>query len=244
MVQVNNAPINLRVKFIKLGNMQYISHLDLVRTMTRVVIRSKLPLYYTEGFNPIPKLVFAAPLSIGTVSLLEFMDIRLTERVSPEDAMRALNENLTEDMQISEAYYPDSKFADLKWFSYVITIQTDGADKALMEKCVNELLSDEVIVEKKSKSKTEPLKSVNIRPLIYSVDGYIREGKNNGYIKDGCLICLNCTLCADPSSFLNPEHIISYLKEKIGILSNPNLTSEWYSILRTRAFKADMTEFK
>ncbi len=239
-----NTPINLRVRFTKIGSLQYISHLDLVRTMTRVVVRTGLPLYYTEGFNPIPKLVFSAPLSIGTESLTEFMDIRLTERVDAAEAMRLLNENLSDEMQITEAYYPDSKFTELAWLGYVITVQTKDADEALLQKCIEALLADEVIIEKKSKSKTESLKRVNIRPMIKSADGYQRESTDNGFMKNGKLICLNCVLCADPSSFLNPEHIVKYLKEKLGILSDPVITNEWYSILRTAAFKADMTEFK
>ncbi len=241
MVQVN-TPINLRVKFTKIGNLQYISHLDLVRTMTRVVIRTGLPLYYTEGFNPIPKLVFAAPLSIGTESLTEFMDIRLTERVDPDLAMKLLNENLSDSMCVTEAYYPECKFTELKWLRYVITIQTVGADEALLQKCISSLLSDEVVITKKSKSGED--KQVNIRPLIHSVEGYLREGVNNGYMKKGSIICLNCTFSADPSSFLNPELAVKYLKEKLGILSDPNLTNEWHSVLRTCALKSDMTEFK
>ena len=79
MVQVSNSPITVRIKFLKEGGLQYISHLDLVRTMHKIIVRSKLPLWYTEGFNPKPKMVFAAPLSIGTESKTEYMDLRLTE---------------------------------------------------------------------------------------------------------------------------------------------------------------------
>jgi radical SAM-linked protein len=81
MVQVNNEKLFVRVKFKKVGNLQYISHLDLVRTMHKVIVRARLPLWYTEGFNPKPKMIFAAPLSIGTESVCEFVDIRLTERM-------------------------------------------------------------------------------------------------------------------------------------------------------------------
>ena len=44
----------LRVFFEKRGNIRYISHLDLMRTMTRAIRRSGIPLWYTEGFNPHP----------------------------------------------------------------------------------------------------------------------------------------------------------------------------------------------
>ncbi len=243
MVQVNgNTPINLRVKFLKIGKMQYISHLDLVRTMTKVVIRSKLPVYYTEGFNPIPKLVFAAPLSIGTESLTELMDIRLTERIDPEEAVRLLNENLTDEMRVEEAYYPETKFTDMKWLGYVITLDTNGADEALMKKCISTLLSDEVVIEKKSKKGT--MNKVNIRPLIHSVEGYMREGRLIGESRGNRLICLNCTLSADPSSFLNPEHVINVLRAECGILSDPCIINEGYTILRVSAKRADMSEFR
>ena len=52
-------PKYIRLKFRKIGNLQYISHLDLQRTMGRVLIRAKIPLWYTKGFNPHPKLIFA-----------------------------------------------------------------------------------------------------------------------------------------------------------------------------------------
>ena len=95
----DNTPINLRIKFKKVGNLQYISHLDLVRTMNKIIVRSRLPLWYTEGFNPKPKMVFAAPLSTGVESMSEYMDLRLTERIDPELAKDALNRNMTEEMQ-------------------------------------------------------------------------------------------------------------------------------------------------
>ena len=116
MVQVNNnTPIVLRVKFYKKGSLQYISHLDLVRTMMKVIVRAGLPLWYTEGFNPKPKVVFAAPLSTGVESMCEFMDIRLTERISESVAMSLINKNMTEEMQATEVYYPETKLTALRW---------------------------------------------------------------------------------------------------------------------------------
>ena len=86
MVQVNDTKRIIRFRMKKMGSLQYISHLDLVRTMHKVIVRAKLPLWYTEGFNPKPKMVFAAPLSIGTESECEFMDIRLNDYIAPEEA--------------------------------------------------------------------------------------------------------------------------------------------------------------
>ena len=140
MVQVNDS-YTIRFKFKKLGSLQYISHLDLVRTMHKIVVRSTLPLKYTEGFNPKPKMVFAAPLSIGTESLCEFLDLKLSECVDESLALALMNKNMTDEMQVIEAYYADTKFTELKWLSYTVTLKTDGASEKLCDK-IHSVVSD------------------------------------------------------------------------------------------------------
>jgi radical SAM-linked protein len=231
MVQINNSPINLRVKFQKIGNLQYVSHLDLVRTMNKIIVRAELPLWYTEGFNPKPKIVFAAPLSIGTESVTEFVDIRLFEKISPEEALERINRNTTEELKALSAYYPDSKMTELKWFSYTVKIKTDSANEALAELCQKALLADKLEVEKKTKSKELVL--TDIRPLIKSASAEFCNGE----------ILIYCTLSADQSCFLNPEYVVKALKRNVGILSSGNLVNEYYSIMRNSAYFSDMREF-
>lgn len=231
MVQVNQPSVKLRIKFKKVGKLQYISHLDLVRTMNKIIVRAGLPIWYTEGFNPKPKMVFAAPLSIGTESVCEFMDVRLTEKIAPEEVTRRLNANMTSEMQVIEAYYPETKFTDLAWLTYTITVKTNGASPELAERCNSILNADKVEILKKTKS-GEAI--VDIRPLIRNANAVFTDGT----------IRISCALSADPSSFLNPEYIIKALREGAGILSDTDLTKEGYSVMRERAYFADMTEFR
>ncbi len=227
----NNIKLVIRFKFKKVGKLQYISHLDLVRTMNKILVRSKLPLWYTEGFNPKPKMVFAAPLSIGAESYCEFMDVRLTKRITPEEAMNALNLNMTDEMQVIEAYYPESKFTDMKWLSYSVMIKTNGANAELARRSAEYLTSEKVEILKHTKS-GEAL--VDIRPLIKDVKSFY----DNGIIK------LSAVISADPSAFLNPEYLVKSLREKFGILSDTDITNEEYSIIRENAYFEDMSEFK
>ena len=232
MVQmINGVPVyTVRIKFKKLGSLQYISHLDLVRTMSKIVVRTKLPLWYTEGFNPKPKMVFAAPLSIGTESLTEFMDLRITERI-PEDEVKArFNANLTDEMQVIEAYYPTALLTDLKWLSYTLEIKTEGASEALAEKCASVLSSEKVEVVKKTKRGEE---LTDIRRLI----------KDSSVVFDDGIVRISAILSSNSEEYLNPEYLIKVLKDKCGILNSPDLLSEYYTILREKAFRADMTEF-
>ena len=213
--------------------MQYISHLDLVRTMSKIITRAKLPLWYTEGFNPKPKMIFAAPLSIGTESVCEFMDLRLVDDISPEEAKTRLNANMTDEMQVIEAYYTEEKLTELKWLAYSIDIKTDGASEELASACESALLAEQVLVTKKAKPREEA-PTVDIRPLIKEIKAECQDGT----------IHIDAVLSADASSFLNPEYVVKALKSSCGILSNPDLTKEYYSIMRTEAYKGDMSEFK
>lgn len=232
MVQVNTAPVVLRVKFFKKGALQYISHLDLVRTMMKVIVRADLPLWYTMGFNPKPKVVFAAPLSIGTESECEYMDIRLTERILENEAMRRLNANMAADMQAIECYYPETKLPELKWLGYEMIIDTKGDANEKAESCRAALSADVLEIIKKGKSGEE--KTVDIRPLVKSFDIGVADGK----------IKLNLVLSADQSQFLNPEHVVKLLRKNTGILSAEDITSEGYSIMRKTAYFDDMRLFR
>ena len=231
MVQVNNTPITLRVKFYKKGNLQYISHLDLVRTMMKVIVRAGLPLWYTEGFNPKPKVTFAAPLSTGTESEVEFMDVRLTERMSESLALERLNANMTSEMQAIEVYYPDNKLTTLRYLEYDISIITTDVDENLAKFCADVLSSSTLPILKKTKSGEAV---VDIKPLIKSANVTYNEGK----------IFINCILSADPSAFLNPEYLIKVLRDKCGILSSDDLLAERYTIMRTAAYREDMSQFR
>ena len=223
---------SVRLWYKKSGLAIYTSHLDMNRCFTRVVRRAEIPIWYTEGFNPKPKMVFAAPLSIGTESVCEYMDIRLTERIDEAEAVRCLNSNMTSEMQVLEAYYPERKLTELKWMSYTLLINTIDASDSLAKKCEAFLSGESVEVEKRTKN--GDVNVVDIRPLIKSA---------TAVFDDEC-IRISCVLSADQSAFLNPEYIIKALRGKVGILSCEDLTAESYSIMRERAYLSDMNEFR
>ena len=232
MVQVNNLPyVTLRIRFKKLGRLQYISHLDLVRTMSKILVRAKLPMWYTEGFNPKPKMIFAAPLSIGVESVCEFLDVRLIEKMDPAAVMRVLNENMTDEMQVLEAYYPNEKFTELKWLKYTMKISSEMNSAELAQKCNELFAKSEISVLKKTKSGE---RMVDIKPLIHSAVACV----------DGELVSLDLTLSADPSCFLNPEYIADVLRENLGILTEEKIATEYYTVMRESAHKADMSQFR
>ena len=144
-------PRTVRLKFIKVGSLQYISHLDLQRTFNRVIVRACLPIWYTKGFNPHAKLVFSTPLSIGAQSTCEFLDIRIDREMSCETIMERLNAELTEELKIVDAYIPERDFADIKWASYDISITSGGISENTPEQ-IMQRIKEPIFMLKKTKA--------------------------------------------------------------------------------------------
>ena len=223
-------PRTVRLKFRKVGSLQYISHLDLQRTFMRVLTRACLPVWYTKGFNPHAKLVFSTPLSVGAQSEYEFLDLRIDREMSPEEIMSRLNRELTEELQITEAYLPKSDFSEIAWATYEINIRTENATSELVDQMKKTLTTAPLILTKRTKAGE---KEVDIVPLIHEIDLFLEDG----------IIRIDATLSATTGEFLNPEMLITALKRECEILAGDPM-EEWYSILRTCVMKADFTRFR
>lgn len=223
-------PFTVRLKFRKVGKLQYISHLDLQRTFMRVIVRACIPAWYTKGFNPHAKLVFSTPLSVGTESEYEFLDIRIDKKMSPEEIMKRLNAELTDELCITDAYIPDSDFSEIAYATYDIRICSEGATKETASRLKEIVSNSPLTVLKKTKAGE---KEIDIVPLIKSCDVGFCDG----------VIIMNATLSAAVGEFLNPELLITAIKRECGLLSG-NPTKEWYSIMRTSVRCSDMTLFR
>ena len=225
-------PKTVRIRFCKKGNLQYVSHLDLQRTMHRVLIRAGIPMWYTKGFNPHPKISFGYPLSIGTESECEFLDIRIEREISMENIVRQLNCELTDEMYVLEAYEAKTDANDVAFADYSVKICTTGASPTLAGKIAALLARDELYMTKKTKSGD---KEINLIPLIdQSKIGFCDEGKS---------VVMQLRLATGSKQNLNPELLISALKRELGILSG-DPTQEHYTIMRERFLTADYREFR
>lgn len=224
-------PKHVRLKFCKVGTLQYISHLDLQRTFNRILVRACIPVWYTQGFNPHIKLVFSTPLSVGSQSVCEYLDIRLSREISFEEIKQRLNAEMTEEFYVLDAYAPENDFSQIAYASYEIRIHTANASDALAEKVKKALTTAPINMIKKGKAGE---REIDIVPLIKSVEAEY-DGESDELL-------IRTVLSASSSQYLNPEMLISALKEKNAILSGVP-TEEHYSIMRTQLKKEDMSEF-
>jgi len=85
--------VRYRLRFEKTGPMALLGHLDVVRELPRVLRRVGAPMTYTAGFHPKPDMTFSPALSLGVVSLDEYVDIRLEQELEPaalDELVRAM----------------------------------------------------------------------------------------------------------------------------------------------------------
>ena len=87
-------PQRLRVTFAKGEEVKYISHLDLMRLWERALRRAEVPLLHSQGYNPRPKISFAAPLAVGITGHREMLDVMLERPLAPLDFATAVNRQL------------------------------------------------------------------------------------------------------------------------------------------------------
>lgn len=210
---------SVRIVFSKMGRIKYVSHLDLVRAMTRAVRRADIPLWYTEGFNKHPYLTFAAPLSLGYEGLRETMDIRMADDFPHDELVKRLNAVLPEGLVAISAADVVAKAGDLAAAEYRLTIH-------LPVSVVSEALSrNELLVEKRTKKKT--MKTMDILPYFQSAD-VEAVGEDTTVV--------TVSLPSGSNENVNPGLFVTALKGITGM----DVEAE---VLRLRLLLADGSEF-
>lgn len=168
-----------RLQFTKYGDMKYVSHLDLIRLFTRIFHRADLPLSYSEGFNPHPKMSVLLPLSVGFESDCEYIDVEFRDGVGMLDCMKKLKGKLPLGMeipQITQLNETSKKAKAIRYASYELTFTNPPSEKEI-EDFWN---LAEINVVKKTK-RSEGL--ADIKPDI--MDLYTADGKVFAVISAG-----------------------------------------------------------
>lgn len=222
--------IPVRIKFSKKGDLMYISHLDLAKTMQRIMVRSDIDIWYSEGFNPQPKIVFAVPLPVGVESDCELLDIRTTSFIDNDEIRKRIEKNFPSEMKVLDVYTPEVKFKHIAYIDYTIKLSSPKVtDKTADE--IAQLFEKECNVTKITKSGNE--KVVNLCEFINSISVENINGE----------IVIKAILCADGERYLNPELLIEAIKQNTGLLTL-GTTEEYYSILRNDMLNSDLTIFR
>ena len=220
-------PKAVRSKFEKRDRLQYISHLDLNRTFSHALVRARIPVWYTMGFNPHTKMTFATPLSVGSESVCEYMDIKIVKDMSADDIKTALSAAFAPGLNIVDVYFPETKFNDIAWSEYEITLHTSKSSDALAGEINRIFDNEEIRVVKHTKSGE---KEVDIKLHILRFGAKYENGN----------VVIRTVLCCDKQNFLNPEYLMKVIKAELGLFAAESV-DEGYDIMRREVYFADGT---
>lgn len=136
----------IRIVFSKADFATYISHLDMMRCMSRLFARAEVPIWFTQGFNPHPYMVFSAALPIGITGENEFLDIKLTEDCDLDALCAKMNESAPRGLTFKKIYSADNSFSEIVSALYTIVVPEIYAES------FTEFISRDIInISKKTK---------------------------------------------------------------------------------------------
>lgn len=147
-----------RVYFDKYGEMKFISHLDLLRFFERLFNKAEIPVKYSEGFHPRPKMSFGSPISLGTEAYNEIMDFETDVEISNEEVVKRLNESAVLGFKVNKVEEVPRKSSIMEEFTNMLyTVEGSQEDMDMLEELFNrnEILE---VREKKGKIVTRNLK--------------------------------------------------------------------------------------
>lgn len=141
----------LRVRYAKRGRLRFTSHRDFSRAFERAVFRARIPMAYSSGFNPHPRISYAGAAPTGSASEAEYLEIALADVLVPAEVHALLDEALPEGLDvIAVVESPGGSLADRleasRW-----RIDVDGAPEVVAAAAAAFLAADEILVERMTK---------------------------------------------------------------------------------------------
>ena len=215
-----------RMLFSKTGRAVYISHLDLMRTVTRAFMRAECKLKYSEGFNPHPNISIALPLSVGCESVCEIMDFKMREDMPCEEIKNRLETQFPEGIAVIDVYEAERKAKEIKWLSISGVLEYDERDAAAMAGKLNEFYAAEsIVITKKTK---RGMGESDIRPAIRDIS-FAQSGRD---------VSMRALISAQEPT-LNPELIADALRQLA-----PDIAPDFAKFRRLEIFDENIQVFR
>jgi radical SAM-linked protein len=228
----------LRVWFGKVGDMALVGHLDLIRLFDRVVRRADLPISFTGGFHPNPRISLANALPLGVTSTGEIADFELTESIDVESFRSKLAAKLPENIPIYKVESIDLKAPSasqlLEAAEYLITVASAGSlalhgeldgnksaavsvpDEANWEDWVKTIAQTKAFwrVHTTKSGKTQ---DVNLRDRLHKLELVEQKSESStwasGGTSQGRAVLRYTGSCRSDGNLLKPEHIVFMLEQ-------------------------------
>jgi len=159
--------MRIRITFVKQGPLRYTGHLDLHKLWERAVRRAELPLAYSQGFHPQPKMNMAAALPLGFSSRCEVMDLKLEQSIPLDDLPTRLNGTLPAGLQVVGVEEVDERAPALQTqvaaAEYEVTL-TEPVEGSELKRKIDSVLEAESLPRERRG------KTYDLRPLVEALN--------------------------------------------------------------------------
>jgi radical SAM-linked protein len=202
----------LRVRHSKESLAKYISHLDLMRVWERALRRAAVPVAYSRGFNPRPRMAFAAALPVGFSSEAEVLEVSLTRPLPPLDFVKKVSPQLPEGVSISSVEVVPltlpSLQSSMRQAEYLVRLATDAPFHAIRGRMQRLLSVESIPRRRRHKGK---IRSYDLRPLI---DDLWLEGRSEDGIDIGMRLQLSSQATGRPDDVVEA---LGYAEDAVSI---------------------------
>lgn len=206
----------VRAQYTKVGDLRFISHLDLTRLIERGINRARLPIAYSEGFHPMPKIVYGPALALGINSKVELVDFSLTEPIIPEKFMEKMNQVLPAGCRVEKAQQLSLSappLAVINRAAYQVRIRVSPEiNYATLSKLILDILEKETLLVLRQKKRRK--REVDIRPYLLDLS------VKNVDLKQ---VELSMLLAAGSDGATNPKEVLGLLNLD---LTQPGILAE------------------
>ena len=147
------------------GDLRFISHHDTMRLFRRALARAAVPVRYSEGFNPHPRIAIPLPRPVGVASQAEAIVIETETPIDPEDVFRRLEDHTPSGLRFINVRRLEAReLPRPDWVRY--RLETGDRSPVDLEPRIRQLLESEVVLVERSDSKGDGLRRVDVRPYI------------------------------------------------------------------------------
>ncbi|MDB9506236.1 TIGR03960 family B12-binding radical SAM protein [Microcystis aeruginosa CS-338/01] len=200
----------IRVWFGKIGEIALVSHLDLVRLFDRVVRRAAIPISFTGGFHPGPRISIANALSLGATSSGEIVDFELTKVIDLETFKQQLRAQLPADLPVYQVeeipLNAPAATRLLEKAEYLLTFNSEGIDYQQWQNWI-EAIKQATVMEREKTTKSGKKVTINLREQLYELE--LKTVDNQAVL---CYV----GSCRNDGTLLQPDHIVEMLERVSG----------------------------
>lgn len=201
----------LRLRYTKRGRLRFTSHRDIARTFERALRRAGVPMAYSQGFSPHPKVSWVGAAPTGVASEAEYVEVSVVEQVDPEALRTALDAALPPGIDVVEVVQAAGGNLTERIDASSWRVELDGVSPADLAAAVEQFMArDQVLVERLTK---DGKRTIDVRPAVVSahVEAHSSDaGHDEAGLSQPCGILMTVVRQVTPT--VRPDDVLNALR--------------------------------